>query len=58
MLVYKFAELSTVTDETIEAAVNECVGQGWHFDGMHFATAPTSKRPTVAFPAGQALGLL
>ena len=49
MLIYKFAELSTVTDESIEAAVNECVQEGWQFEGMHFAMAPTSKRPAMAF---------
>lgn len=49
MLIYKFAELSTVTDESIESAVNEYVQQGWHFEGMHFAMAPTSKRPAMAF---------
>lgn len=49
MLLYKFAELSTVTDETIENAVNERVAEGWHFDGMHFAMAATSKRPSMAF---------
>ena len=49
MLIYKFAELSTVTDESIEAAVNEKVQQGWQFEGMHFAMAPTSKRPAMAF---------
>lgn len=49
MLRYKFVELSIVTDESIEAAVNECVAEGWLFDGMHFAMAPTSRRPTMAF---------
>lgn len=49
MLVYKFVELSTVTDETMESAVNECVAEGWHFEGMHFAMAPASKRPAMAF---------
>lgn len=49
MLIYKFVELSTVTDETIETSVNECVQEGWHFEGMHFAMAPTSKRPAMAF---------
>ena len=51
MLVYKFVELSTVTDESIEGAVNECVQQGWNFDGMHFAMAQASKRPAMAFLA-------
>jgi hypothetical protein len=49
MLVYKFVELSTVTDESIEAAVNECVGLGWNFEGMYFAMAEASKRPAMAF---------
>jgi hypothetical protein len=49
MLVYKFVELSTVTDESIEVAVNECVEEGWNFEGMHFAMAEASKRPAMAF---------
>lgn len=49
MLVYKFVELSTVTDESIEVAVNECVAQGWNFESMHFAMAQASKRPAMAF---------
>lgn len=50
-LVYKFAELSTVTAETIEEAVNTWVGQGWSFDGIHFAMRDNSKRPAMAFLA-------
>lgn len=49
MLRYKFVELSVVTDESIETAVNEWVSQGWLFDGMHFAMSPASKRPAMAF---------
>ncbi len=49
MLAYKFVELSTVTDETIELAVNEWVSQGWLFEGMHFAMAAASRRPAMAF---------
>ncbi|RLB55741.1 MAG: DUF4177 domain-containing protein [Deltaproteobacteria bacterium] len=48
---YHFRELSTVTDEAIEAAVNEAIADGWHFDGMHFAMTPASKRPAMAFLA-------
>ena len=47
--VYKFVELTTVTDEEIEKAVNEWVGQGWHFEGIHFAMREASKRPAMAF---------
>jgi hypothetical protein len=49
VLHYKFVELSTVTDESMELAVNECVALGWNFDGVHFAMAVGSKRPAMAF---------
>jgi hypothetical protein len=48
-LRYKFVELSVVTDETIEQAVNDWVAQGWQFDGIRFAMAEHSKRPAMAF---------
>jgi hypothetical protein len=48
-LRYKFVELSVVTDETIEHAVNEWVGQGWQFEGIRFVTTEHSKRPAMAF---------
>lgn len=46
---YKFVETSVVTDETLERIVNEKVAAGWQLDGIHFVTAPTSKRPVMAF---------
>lgn len=46
---YKFVELSIVTDETIEAAVNEWVGRGWQLDAIRFVTSEASRRPTMAF---------
>jgi hypothetical protein len=48
-LRYKFIELSVVTDETIEQAVNEWVGQGWQLEGIRFVTTEHSKRPAMAF---------
>ena len=48
-LLYKFVELSPVTDETIETCVNEWVGQGWSFDAIRFVTTEHSKRPAMAF---------
>jgi hypothetical protein len=48
---YKFVELSTVTDESIETAVNEWVGQGWILDRIHFAMREGSHRPAMAFIA-------
>lgn len=48
-LIYKFVELSIVTSETIEEAVNAWVAQGWHFDGVRFVTTEASRRPAMAF---------
>ncbi len=50
-LRYKFVELSIVTDESIEAAVNAQVADGWLFDGIHFVTSSASRRPAMAFIA-------
>ena len=46
---YKFVELSIVTDETIEEAVNAWVGRGWSFDSIRFVTSEASRRPQMAF---------
>jgi len=50
-LRYKFVELSTVTDETLELCVNEWVAAGWVLDGIHFAMRDSSRRPSMAFVA-------
>lgn len=49
MLEYKVVELSTVTDEELEAAINEKVKEGWNLDGINFAMSQASKRPSMAF---------
>lgn len=49
MVKYKVVELSTVTDETIEAALNSAVASGWSFDGINFVVKDSSKRPQMAF---------
>jgi len=49
MLQYKVVELSNVTEETIEDALNEKTAEGWSFDGMQFAMRESSKRPAMAF---------
>lgn len=49
MLQYKVVELSNVTDETIEATLNEWTAKGWRYDGMQFAMRESSKRPAMAF---------
>lgn len=48
-LRYKFVELSTVTDEAIEEAVNHWVALGWELDGIRFVTSEASRRPAMAF---------
>ncbi len=47
--VYKVVELSVVTDEEIERAINTWVAAGWLFEGIQFAMREASKRPAMAF---------
>ena len=49
MLTYKVIELSTVTEDTIQDALNDLTAQGWHFDGIQFAMRDSSRRPSMAF---------
>ncbi len=49
MLVYKFVELTTVTDDMIERTVNDKIREGWTFDGIRFIVHEHSKRPPMAF---------
>ena len=48
-ILYKVVELSSVTDEEIEAVLNEWTAKGWAFDAMQFAMRESSKRPAMAF---------
>jgi hypothetical protein len=48
-VIYKFIELSTVTDETLEEVVNLWIGKGWQLDGIRFVTSEASRRPQMAF---------
>jgi hypothetical protein len=48
-LRYKVVELSSVTDEEIEAVLNEWTTQGWKLDTIQFAMRESSKRPSMAF---------
>ena len=48
-LQYKFVELSRVTDEDLEAAVNEWVAQGWKLDDIRFVVTDHSRRPAMAY---------
>jgi hypothetical protein len=49
MLQYKVVELSNVTEEVIEEALNDWTAKGWNYDGMQFAMRESSKRPAMAF---------
>jgi len=46
---YKVVELGSVTEEEIEAILNEWTAKGWTFDSMQFAMRESSKRPSMAF---------
>jgi len=50
-LRYKFVEISLVTDEAIEEAVNQWVKKGWALEGIRFVTTEHSRRPAMAFIA-------
>lgn len=46
---YHFVEVSPVTADTLAAAVNEAVAEGWLLDGIRFVTTEASRRPSMAF---------
>ena len=46
---YKVVELTEVSDEAIERALNDTTAEGWLFDTMQFAMRDSSKRPAMAF---------
>ena len=47
--IFKFVEISLVTDEAIEEVVNEWVRKGWTLEGIRFAMRDSSRRPAMAF---------
>jgi hypothetical protein len=49
MTYYKVVEIPVVTDEAIEAVLNEWTAQGWQFDSLQFVVREASKRPSMAF---------
>ncbi len=49
MVRWKIVETSAVTDDSLEAIVNDWVGRGWTFEGMQFAMRESSRRPAMAF---------
>ena len=49
MIEYKVVELSVVTDESLESALNEWTAKNWNFDSIQFVVREASKRPSMAF---------
>jgi len=49
MTRYKVVEVSCVTDDALEAILNEWTARGWTFEGIHFAMREASRRPAMAF---------
>ena len=47
--IFKFVEISLVTDEAIEEVTNEWVRKGWTLEGIRFAMRDSSRRPAMAF---------
>jgi hypothetical protein len=48
-LHYKVVEATTVTDESLEAILNEWTAKGWTLDTIQFAMREASRRPAMAF---------
>jgi hypothetical protein len=46
---YRVAELSEVSDQSIEEALNREVGDGYRFESIHFVVQPGNRRPMMAF---------
>ena len=46
---YKVVETQTVTDESMEAILNDWVDRGWSLDEIKFAMGDASRRPSMAF---------
>lgn len=46
---YRVVELSTVTDESIQDALNEAFQKGLGMDAVHFVMREGTRRPSMAF---------
>lgn len=46
---YRVVESSTVTEEELTRMLNDTCGEGWTFDGFHFAMREASRRPAMVF---------
>lgn len=46
---FRVAEVSPVTEESLERALNERAADGWDFQSIHFVTREGSHRPAMAY---------
>ena len=46
---YKVVEVSPVSEETLEDALNDWAGKGWSFESLHFVSREGSHRPALAY---------
>lgn len=46
---YKVVEVSPVSEESLEAALNRWTGEGWSFESLHFVSREGSHRPALAY---------
>ena len=46
---YKVVEVSPVSEETLEGALNRFTSEGWSFESLHFVSREGSHRPALAY---------
>ncbi len=46
---YRVVEVSPVSDESLERALNDLSREGWSFESLHFAMREGSHRPALAY---------
>jgi hypothetical protein len=46
---YRVVEVSPVSEETLEKALNDGVAEGWGFESVHFVSREGSHRPALAY---------
>ena len=46
---YRVVEVSPVTGESLERALNDLTREGWSFESLHFAMREGSHRPALAY---------
>ena len=46
---YKVVEVSPVSEDTLERALNDRAREGWAFESLHFVMRDGSHRPALAY---------